>query len=109
MEASCTYASQQQDSFKVPHRSRAGEHHGNGADEMGDRLHRLEALVSSMVKGGEGSPAGGSSADGPPAYPSVEGATEASAPYGGQAYVAPGGSQWQAILTDVRPSEGMRG
>ena len=112
--ATCNYASH--DGFRAG--AGAGAHPG-GLDEMGDRLHRLEALVSSMAQsevsprasGAAGVPSsaiskpeGGSNDEG---YPSVESAMDSSAPYGtmvsassGNHYV--GSSNWQAILTDVR-------
>ena len=109
--ATCIYAAQ--DGIK----SSAGGHHAGGMDEMGDRLNRLEALVSSMAKSPSSSLPDGLTAlpsvlparpreTGGEAYPSVETAMETSAPYGAMVSASEGNhfvgsTHWQAILTDV--------
>ena len=115
MQTSCHYASHD---GRPGGKTGGGTHLADGLDEVGDRLHRLEALVSSMVKA-ESSPTASTAAtsgvapparmqeDGAQGYPAVESAMESNNPYGtmlsasgGPQFV--GGSNWQAIVTDVR-------
>ena len=104
MQTSCHYASQD---GRVGGKGAGGALHSDGLEEVGDRLHRLEALVSSMVNAPAAAANGSAPPDSAQGYPAVESAMESNNPpygtmlsaSGGPQFV--GGSHWQAIITDV--------
>ena len=105
MQAGCSYATDDM---------RAKGSANGGPDNVGDRIHRLEALVSSLVKGNRSSQPPGelsyvSPASDSDGYPAVESALEASTPYGAMAATSEnshfvGESHWEAVLRDVSDS-----
>ena len=103
MQAGCTYATNGTTKGK-------GSING-GPDDVGDRIHRLEALVTSLVKG---APPSNPTSDHPYAtadskttgYPALESALQGSTPYGAMAAASEGDhfvgeSHWEAVLRDV--------
>ena len=100
MQSICAYATDE-----------AGKGKSGGNDDVGDRIHRLEALVSSLVKGttlpNSGDDQHHATTDSKMnGYPNVERALDGSTPYGAMASTSEGGhfvgeSHWEAALRDV--------
>lgn len=105
MQTNCVYAADEVNRHRLSSSNR-------GSDEVGERLHRLESLVSSLVKSpplptGHGNEPALRVEDGlSNHYPSIESAMATGAPYGamvtaqeGCHYI--GESHWEAVLQDV--------
>ena len=94
-----------------------GSHSMANPDDMGDRIQKLEALVSSLVRPPAPSANGDGAASNQAAYaasealngyPSIESALQPTAPYGAVVPTTEGShfigeSHWEAVLRDVRP------
>ena len=107
MAAHCIYAADE------GAKANRGAHLITNHEDMGNRIQRLEALVSSLVKTqavGNNMPAGHPIADDPNGYPSLENALQPSGPYGavvavGEGHHFIGESHWAAVLRDVSETD----
>ena len=114
MQGQCVYAADE------GAKAGKGSHSMTSPDDMGDRIQKLEALVSSLVRppptasaNGDGAAAASNQAayaahEAANGYPSIESALQPTAPYGAVVPTTEGNhfigeSHWEAVLRDVRP------